>query len=513
MKRSICLGAAALCLAAFSVSEAVAQHCQPYWTAEYKCMNGCGCPGGGVAPPQPAGPAPEVLALQRARARMVAVIESVSSALPFFDRNSWMADLPSTPQQFISDADLLHGTLAAQSVAFQRQVSAYRAIIDLGNNAAPAMMQQVPAVQRDIARLTDKLKEAQGHIPWYQAQTDNLQKATRQMQSQSARFVAAIKADQRAAVAAFMVLLPAGATPLTDNDLIAEPGPQYKSRVPTDPVVELYVKGKSLYPNLFGPAMAALPDTNTQPDYAAVPPLSGSLDDRAASLEQDAQNVRASFALRNQLMAQAQPAEQAYQNAGDTLAQAISRQNSLAGQIFQAAETGEKARSMQIAASDTMYMEEARFLTYAAQSWIWANTKKFVLNQIKVELKMQDYFKQHTDLARSPFLDIDEAHVLLYCDQRKFNIMNLPDGIERAVGLKKLRDSVVTLQTHAQSYALEATTIAARGTEAEAQAFAGEMYRGLDADSKSIVKTNMGLMNLPEPFASLATQYFTTTDP
>jgi hypothetical protein len=121
MKRSICLGAAALCLAAFSVSEAVAQHCQPYWTAEYKCMNGCGCPGGGVAPPQPAGPAPEVLALQRARARMVAVIESVSSALPFFDRNSWMADLPSTPRQFISDADLLHGTLAAQSVAFQRQ--------------------------------------------------------------------------------------------------------------------------------------------------------------------------------------------------------------------------------------------------------------------------------------------------------------------------------------------------------------------------------------------------------
>lgn len=251
MKRSICLSAVALCLAAFSASEAIAQHCQPYWTAEYKCMNGCGCPGGGVAPPQPAGPSLEVLALQRARARMVAVIESVSSSLPFFDRN---------------------------------------------------------------------------------------------------------------------------------------------------------------------------------------------------------------------------------------------------------------------AASDAMYTEEARFLADAVQSWIWANTKKFVLNQIKVELKMQDYFKQHTDLARSPFLDIDEAHVLQYYDQRKFNIMNLPDGIEQAVGLKKLRDSVVTLQTQAQGYALEAATIAARGTEAEAQAYAGEMYRGMDADSKSIVKTNMGLMNLPEPFASLATHYFTTTD-
>jgi hypothetical protein len=243
-----------------------------------------------------------------------------------------------------------------------------------------------------------------------------------------------------------------------------------------------------------------------------VRPLSGSLEDRAGHLEEDARNVRASFELRNQMMAQAQPAQQAYQNAGSTLGQALSQQNILVGQIFQAAAIADKARSMQIAASDAMYTEEARFLAYAAQSWIWANTKKFVLNEIKVELKMQDYFKRHTDLARSPFLDIDEAHVLQYYQQRKFNIMNLPDGIEQAVGLKKLHDSVVTLQTHAQGYALEAAAIAAHGTEADSQAFAGEMYRGMDEDSKSIVKTNMGLMNLPEPFASMATHYFTKTD-
>jgi hypothetical protein len=473
--RNVYLGAVSLCLAILPVSQGYAQHCNPDWTAAYKCMNGCGCAGGGAAPPQPSGPPPEALAFQRVRPRMIAVIQATSGSLPFLDGNSWMANLPNTPEQFIKDADQLHTTLVAQSLAFQRQVAAYRTIIDLGNRAAPAMMQQVPTVQQDIARLAVKLKEAQGYVPWYQGQTDNLSKATRQMQAQSARFLAAIKADQQAAVAAFMVLLPAGAAPMSDNNVIVEPPQQYKSAAPTEPVVELYSNGRPLYPVPTIPLLAALPDTNTQPVYDGVPSLSGTLDERAARLEDDARNVRASFELRNQMMAQAQPAQQA-------------------------------------AASDALYAGEGRFFSYAAQAWIWENTKKFVLNDIKVELKMQAYFKQHTDLARSPFLDIDEAHVLQYYQQRKFNVMNLPDGIEQAIGLKKLRDSILTLQAHAQGYALEATTIAEHGTLSEAQAFAAGVYQGMDEDSKSIVKANMGLMNLPEPFASMATKYFTSTD-
>ena len=75
MRASVYLGATvALGLGMLAPSQGFAQYCQPYWTAEYKCMNGCGCPGGGGAvqpPPQqqpPPGPSPEVLALQRARA-------------------------------------------------------------------------------------------------------------------------------------------------------------------------------------------------------------------------------------------------------------------------------------------------------------------------------------------------------------------------------------------------------------------------------------------------------------
>jgi len=520
MRRNIWLGAAALCLGVFPLSEAFGQHCMPYWTAEYKCMNGCGCPGGGSGPslppaaqqPQPPGPSPEELAFQRVRPRMIGVIQAMSNGLPFLDRNSWMADLPNTPEQFINEADRLHTVLVAQSIAFERQVAAYRTIIDLGNRAAPALMQQVPAAQQDIARLTAKLKEAQGYVPWYQAQVDNLAKATRQMQAQSARLLAAIKADQQAAVAAFMVLLPPGAAPASDG-LIVEPPQQDKLPVPSEPVVDLYRNGRPLYPVLPVPAIAAMPDTNAQPVYAGVPGLGGSLDDRAGHLEEDARNVRASFDLRNQMMGQAQPAQQAYENAGRTLGQAIVQQSNLVGQIFTAAANADKARSAELAASDAMHTEAGRFYSYAAQAWIWQNAKKVVLDQIKVELKTQAYFKQHSDLARSPFLDIGEPQILQYYQQRKLNVMNLPDGIEQAVGLKKLHDSIVTLQTHAQGYAQEATAIAAHGTESETLAFVGGVYRGIDEDSKSIVQANMGLINLPEPFASMATKYFTKTDP
>lgn len=74
MPGSIYVGLMTFCLAIFSVTEGFAQHCQPYWTAQYKCAMGCGpCGGGGggnVAPqpyvaPQPS---PALIAAERGNA-------------------------------------------------------------------------------------------------------------------------------------------------------------------------------------------------------------------------------------------------------------------------------------------------------------------------------------------------------------------------------------------------------------------------------------------------------------
>jgi tetratricopeptide (TPR) repeat protein len=66
MRSYIYLGALAFALTLVPESEAIAQsHCQSYWTAAYKCAQGCGCAGGGgnsgsstYTPPAPAQPSP-----------------------------------------------------------------------------------------------------------------------------------------------------------------------------------------------------------------------------------------------------------------------------------------------------------------------------------------------------------------------------------------------------------------------------------------------------------------------
>ena len=60
MLRGAATGLFAVCIAAIPLSSAFAQHCEPYWTAAYSCMQGCGgCPAN--HPAQPAGPTQEQL--------------------------------------------------------------------------------------------------------------------------------------------------------------------------------------------------------------------------------------------------------------------------------------------------------------------------------------------------------------------------------------------------------------------------------------------------------------------
>jgi hypothetical protein len=71
MRGKVHIGAVTLCLGLFPVSEALAQHCQAYWTAQYKCAMGCGCGGGGggaPAPYIPPPPSPAEIAARQANA-------------------------------------------------------------------------------------------------------------------------------------------------------------------------------------------------------------------------------------------------------------------------------------------------------------------------------------------------------------------------------------------------------------------------------------------------------------
>jgi tetratricopeptide (TPR) repeat protein len=58
MLRNFHLGVVVLGVSLFPVSTALAQHCQPYWTDQYKCAMGCGPCGGGGGASAPAYSAP-----------------------------------------------------------------------------------------------------------------------------------------------------------------------------------------------------------------------------------------------------------------------------------------------------------------------------------------------------------------------------------------------------------------------------------------------------------------------
>ena len=69
MCKGIYFAAAFVCVALLPATKAFAQHCQPYWTAQYRCAMGCGCGGNATRQPYVAPqPSAAQIAAQRAHA-------------------------------------------------------------------------------------------------------------------------------------------------------------------------------------------------------------------------------------------------------------------------------------------------------------------------------------------------------------------------------------------------------------------------------------------------------------
>jgi hypothetical protein len=390
-------------------------------------------------PPQPT---PEQQAFARAQPRYVAVLRLLSQSLPFFG-TSLMADLPGTPERLAQDADFLHKQLASLTATFNQQSAAYRESLTIYANLTPELTAEARAIQNVISRLEPKAVEARGHIPYYQRQIDWFNARARDLSSRSDGVLARIKRDQVATQAAFAVLLPAGLSAAAGTSALVQPDTVKTTPLPRTPDVVLGDEMKS-FPI---PALPALPDTNVQTGPDAFAGLAGTLDDRMQRLEADAQAARSAFEARNDLQQQAQPRKAAYEAALSDFSGALKRRTDLAAEITDTNSRVDQLYREKVAASDRARQEGGRFLLYASQALIWRNAKMVALNALKVELKTNRYFKTHTDAARSPFLDVTEADILKFYDERKFNVMNLPDAFETGLELNKVRNSIVTADT------------------------------------------------------------------
>jgi hypothetical protein len=352
-----------------------------------------------------------------------------------------------------------------------------------------------------IPRLEAKAADARSAVPYYQRQVDWFNARVRDLSSRSDGVLADVKRDQVTTEAAFAVLLPARLGATAGTSALVEPDPVKSPRLEWAPRV---VDDMRSFPI---PALPALPDTNAQTGPDAFAGLTGTLDDRMQRLEADARAAGAAFDGRNDLQQQAQPRQKAYEVAVSAFSSALKRRTDLGAEITATNSRAEQLYHEKVAASDRAHEEGGRFLLYASQALIWRNAKMVALNALKVELKTNQYFKTHTDAARSPFLDVSEADILKFYNDRKFNVMNLPDAFETGVALNKVRKSIVTLQTHAQDYALVAPSLAAYGSETEIREFVDGLFAGMDKDARQIVSEAMNTMSVPEPFSTMFTSY------
>ena len=478
--------------------------CMPYWTAAYKCLQGCGPCGteGGTVIEAPQPPSAEQLEFQRVLPRMIAVIDSMGGA--FINRESWMADLPQTPEQFKVTADQLHAVLASRATAWGRQAAAFRANIAQSQAEARAMREMLPEVQARIARRRGDLAEAQGWVDTLQGQIDTLQRLARSLDGRASQSRSRVEAAQRETLAALAVMLPEAARQGIDLPHIREAPDQDALPRPNDEIFA--ISGDTVLPAF--PAERLPFDTSAPAVESDVPRLGGSLEARAAALEADARAARANFAARNDLTQQSLAADAEHEAAATQLSEARQTHDTLVEQLFGKRTLAERLRTEELEASDASNSAEARFVVYAAQEWIWQNAKKQTLDTIKVELKANEYVRSHSDYARSPFLDVEEADILKYYEARRFNIMNLPDGVESAAGLRELHNSIMDLLSDGKTYALAATEFAAHGGETETLAFAAATQQGLDKDSREIVAADLNVISVPKPFADIMARMF-----
>ncbi|MCP9874380.1 hypothetical protein [Synechococcus sp. Cruz CV-v-12] len=143
-------------------------------------------------------------------------------------------------------------------------------------------------------------------------------------------------------------------------------------------------------------------------------------------------------------------------------------------------------------------------LYHAAEAWIWSNTKTAMIEQVKTELRT-------LITARSmgvPYREISETEMQAFIKAAKWNVFSVTDkAISASDGLYDVLKSIRTIRTRGEGYALEAARILAAATPAEAQSFAEGMFRDFDEDCKELVKSDLGALNIPEPWKGIAAKY------
>jgi hypothetical protein len=502
MYKNIVLGAIIASSSLFPISKGNSQsHCQSYWTAAYKCSQGCGsCGGGHSSPPQYTPPDPRQVALQDATRRYHALVQSLSDKYSLLDRQSW-TNLPlGTEATSFNTANQLHKLLVNKVDAINFRVRELReelAELSAVNAGYPGTLTKLRADIATLRRERDRLTNA---LDAEKRQLDLTQRVSKQLEARAQRYEQDIDKNKTAVLSWVAVLLPPGVagnvTPKPYESAVA-----WAPSVPERPAVRQQERQKQIEVAQVQAAKYGYMRLEINPS-----PLSGTPLDAVAQLESVANaygvaNRANDWDLNSKVNTLRPVVAQLRQN----LSNETTEHKKLEGEVAAVETLLSSAKQIHLRATDNLQAAKASFLYRAADSWIWENAKTEAINQLKDETRRLVAAKWFGVAYR----DMSDHEMKALFDAGKRNIFGLGDKVlSSGDALYEVTNRIRTLQTQGQGYIKEAARLASQGSPGEMLEFVDGMYKGLADDSEKLVKANLDAVSIPEPFKSISAKYF-----
>ena len=470
------------------------------WCPKHGHYQGMECPGCAAerrSENKPLPVDPRVVALQNAIPRYDTLIRSLGAG-NLVDQSSWLALPHGTEADFLAAANQLHRTLVTLADGNRRRGEKLReelATLEALRQTYPGQIAKLrtenDSARVESSRLADELADAG-------QQLELTQRTSRQLEAAAQRYAEVGKRDQETILNWLTVLLP--------PDLVKTVSPRPYESV-AEPLIGA-VPVRQQEPEIVEPPKpVALNMTRLAVPPADNPaPLTGTPESAADQLEADGTALRRAMAANggydlSTAVSNLQPVvEQLRQERNE----ARDEQEKLAAEAKTYRAQQRDAAWNLLIARDALQSAQATFLYRAADAWIWENARTEAVNRVKQEVRRavtaaatgMDY-REVTDVEMHEFIRAGRSNIFALGEQ----VLSAGDG------LTEVLNQIQTLRTHGQGYATEAVRLAALGTPQEITAFTDGLFQSLDKDSEQLAKANLGAMEIPEPWKTIAAHH------
>ncbi len=445
-------------------------------------------------------PSQAELAQQNAASRYRDLVHSLLDNSNLLNR-AWL-DLPvGTEAEFLDTANQLHALLLNQADAIrfrvaklQEKLEHWKQIADTYPERLATQRGEIETIRLERDRLAAALKDEEQQLELTKRTSD-------QLEARASHYEEDAKRNKDAVLDWFAVLLPPGMAKAASPQAYGAAldwVPSVPERQPDPPAIEASSPAQPAPLNI---SHVGVVNVDSSPA-----PLTGTAQNAVAQLEADAGEFRAAMAgnswdLPNKVDALEPVAAALVQESNEVTAE----KDGLTSEVQTSAYQLKQTSWALLLAQDNLKAAQETFLYRAAEAWIWENAKTEAVQQLKDETRRLVAAKW----IGVPYRDLTDEEMHAFVSAGKGNIFGIGDKVlSSGDGLYEVVTRINTLQAHGQDYMQEAVRLASLGSPQQIMDFVGGMYRDLGDDSEELAKSNLGAMEIPEPWKSIAAKHF-----